>query len=261
MGGETMLSKVRKRITFANVTMVAALLFALSGGAYAAGRVIIKSKSQISPKVLKEIEKKGPRGRAGEKGVPGANGINGKDGTNGINGKDGTNGANGKDGESVNVGTATGAECKEGGVKLSNATGTKHVCNGSPWTVGGTLPVGASETGEWTVTKSAHGLEFETAAISFTIPLENGLDEEHAHFILSGETDPTGCKGTVSAPEAESGYLCVFANPLSDAEKNILGRTVFGVSNEGADKFGAQIELISESEGVSTANGTWIVTG
>ena len=48
-----MFSGIRKRLTYANVTATLALVFAMTGGAYAAKHYLITSKAQISPKVLK----------------------------------------------------------------------------------------------------------------------------------------------------------------------------------------------------------------
>jgi hypothetical protein len=47
-----MLRILRTRFTYANIAATLALVFAMSGGAYAASRVLITSTKQISPKVL-----------------------------------------------------------------------------------------------------------------------------------------------------------------------------------------------------------------
>jgi hypothetical protein len=48
-----MISLIKKRLSYANVAMTLALVFAMSGGAYAACHFTITSTKQISPKVLK----------------------------------------------------------------------------------------------------------------------------------------------------------------------------------------------------------------
>ena len=50
-GTKTMFSRLRKRFTYANVAMTLALVFAMSGGAYAAFTSLITSTKQISPSV------------------------------------------------------------------------------------------------------------------------------------------------------------------------------------------------------------------
>ena len=60
------LAAIRKRVTYANVAMTLALVFAMSGGAYAS-KYLITSTKQISPKVLKTL-----KGAAGKTGPAGA---------------------------------------------------------------------------------------------------------------------------------------------------------------------------------------------
>ena len=69
-----MLSALRKRLHLTPGTVIAtlALVFAMTGGAYAAGKYVITSTKQISPKVLKSL--KGATGKAGATGATGATG-------------------------------------------------------------------------------------------------------------------------------------------------------------------------------------------
>src|ERR1700691_5129110 len=90
-----MFSRIRKRITYSNVAMTLALVFAMTGSAYAAKHYVITSTSQISPKVLKLLEGKG--GAAGAPGAVGAQGpagaaVTGPKGESGVNGTDGAGG-------------------------------------------------------------------------------------------------------------------------------------------------------------------------
>ncbi|HTD58778.1 MAG TPA: hypothetical protein VK672_07775 [Solirubrobacteraceae bacterium] len=88
-----MFSALRKRLTYANVAMTLALVFAMTGGAYAANKYPITSTKQISPKVLKAL--KGATGKNGANGANGATGATGPGGPAGANGT-GTPGSNGK---------------------------------------------------------------------------------------------------------------------------------------------------------------------
>jgi hypothetical protein len=54
--GAFMLSRLGKRFSYANVAVTLALVFAMTGGAYAAKKYVITSTKQISPKVLKELK-------------------------------------------------------------------------------------------------------------------------------------------------------------------------------------------------------------
>jgi hypothetical protein len=68
----------------------------------------------------------GPAGAQGARGDPGPPGTNGTDGTNGTNGADGT------DGFSVMTTVEPAdANCADGGVQLTAASGISYVCNGA----------------------------------------------------------------------------------------------------------------------------------
>lgn len=254
----------RKQITYANVTATVALVLAMSGGAYAASKIIITSTKQISPKVIKQLKgKAGPAGPAGPVGPAGAAGATGGKGENGLPGKDGTAG------QSVTSKAVTSQEAKcehNGGSEFTSVNGVTTACNGSPWTVGG-LPKGASETGEWNITEFPTEETFLGTAISFSVPLAASLDKAHVHFIKPGETAPSGCAGTFEAPEATSGNLCVFAANMSNTVPSPFG-VLFGLGEEegggsvGADKTGAQLNVLaSKANEIAIAKGVWVVTG
>jgi hypothetical protein len=103
------MSKLRSRLTYANVMATVAMFLALGGGALAATSFIgsdgkitgcVTTKGQLT--VVKPGKKcgrgttkiawnqQGPRGLQGLQGAPGANGTNGAAGTNGANGTNGT---------------------------------------------------------------------------------------------------------------------------------------------------------------------------
>ena len=80
-----MLSFARRRLTYANVAMTVALVLAMSGGAFAAGKFLITSTKQISPKVLKSLQgKAGPAGAVGAQGPAGPAGLSGRRGPLGL---------------------------------------------------------------------------------------------------------------------------------------------------------------------------------
>jgi hypothetical protein len=271
------MSRIRKHFTFANATMTVALVFVMTGGAYAASKYVISSTKQISPKVLAALKGKagangaqgsagpagaqGPAGAAGAKGETGAAGQNGTQGEKGVQGEKGTAGTNGFNGTPGAKGT-TGPE-------------------GSPWTDKGTLPVGSSETGQWAVSGVAMGKEESFSdGISFTIELASAPGQDNSHFIgvEEGEGEPkanvpAGCKGSYKDPQAESGNLCVFANKMTSLETNGLS-TLKNAEEEveiksppipgiGAGKSGVIITLKStpsEQPLNAVAYGVWTVT-
>jgi hypothetical protein len=234
-------SMIRKRATFANVVMTLALVFAMTGGAYAAKKYVITSTKQISPKVIRALKGKtgsagatGPQGPQGPRGLQGPAGIAGKDGANGSNGKDGAPGEKGEPGE----------------------TGFTE-----------TLPSGKSLKGDWTMVAVVKAFNPVEAAVSFGIPL---LAAPAVNYIKVGGMVPVGCEGgTVENPVAKPGNLCVFAR----VEENSLGTPQICSNAENptftacsqrptaaADPFGFDIGAISESEGHVRDYGTWAVT-
>src|SRR4051812_19122252 len=90
----------RRRPGYAEVVATLALLFAVTGGALAAGHYLITSTKQISPKVLKKLKgRRGPTGRRGAAGHVGPRGRLGARGPRGSTGPTGPRGA-GLDGTS-----------------------------------------------------------------------------------------------------------------------------------------------------------------
>jgi hypothetical protein len=243
-----MFSALRRRMHLSPATAIAtlALVFAMTGGAYAAKKYLITSTKQISPKVLKSL--KGAAGAAGAKGAAGPPGPAGPAGAAGA----GTAGPQGPAG-------AAGAAGPKG---ENGKPGEK----GPPGTTGftETLPSGKTETGTWTA-ESFPGNEGSVfAPISFQIPLELGLDENHVVFLGEGETEPINCPGTVSSPDAKAGFLCVYTGKLTLAPSSlgpIHKPTEQFFSEVGTTPAGALL-IFEPTEPTETqfGFGTWAVT-
>jgi hypothetical protein len=267
-----MLLRLRKHLTYTNVALTLALVFAMSGGAYAAGKYLITSTKQISPKVLKALT--GKPGAKGPAGPPGPAGPAGVKGENGAAGKEGAVGKVGANGESVTVKEVKANEtacAKQGGSSLTVAGATTLACNGkegkegSPWTAGGTLPAGKTETGTYVVRKIDNAAsEAVVTAISFAIPLASAI--ENAFIVEVGGTPPKGCTGTAAKPEALPGNLCVFETEAlgHNAGLNPVGilnpTGGLGASTTGAELAYGTVTPKTVGEEVS-AEGTWAVTG
>lgn len=261
-----MFSIIRKRITYANVAVTFALVFAMSGGAYAAKHYLITSTKQISPKVLSAL-----KGKNGANGAQGPQGPQGAPGAQGPQGPNGTNGTNGTNGESVAMKSATVGECKEGGAAFATAGKTEHVCNGSPWTAGGTLPKNAAERGQWAMSGTGPAFFLQTG-ISFTVPLAAPLTANQTHFIGNEEgfKEPKEaaaikngeCSGTYTDPGAKSGNLCVFINPTSlNGPGKVAIENAETAAEAGAGVSGAVLAELYIGSEIAHYEGSWVVTG
>ena len=271
-----MFSAIRRRLHLSPATAIAvlALVFAMSGGAYAASRYVITSTKQISPKVLKDLQ-----GRAGAKGATGATGPAGAAGAKGETGAAGSAGAKGETGPAGEPG-------KKGTNGLSGKAGAegKEGKEGSPWTDGGTLPSGSSEKGAWSTSihvPAGGGAEEAAGAISFQIPLatdpkafyftEKEVEEgEHAEENGEPAFGSSGCKGTAESPEAPKGTLCIFTGGGS-LEQYEWENVAFGgledphgsgTSNGGLAGPTGELVLFHSTKSPSNmfAEGSWAVT-
>jgi hypothetical protein len=238
MRGKMMFSKIRTRFTYANVAMTLALVFAMSGGAYAAKHYVITSTKQISPTVLKKFT--GKTGATGPEGKQGAAGPAGKDAINGKEGPQGPQGLEGKEGKA-------GKEGKEGKT-------------GAPWPAGGTLPSASTETGQWALfTTSAKTEELRVATISFPIPMAS---IPNVVLVRLGETAPAECEGgTAAEPKAKPGELCVFeGESVAHAGGLRYAGDFDGSGAVGVGKTGVDLAFGTKATGEVSAEGSWAVT-
>ncbi|HSZ05761.1 MAG TPA: hypothetical protein VK778_11290 [Solirubrobacteraceae bacterium] len=252
-------TRIRARLTYANVTATLALFFAMSGGALAASHYLITSTKQIKPSVLSALKgKAGPAGAAGAKGAQGAQGPQGPAGTNGTNGT-GTPGPEGKTGPNGESVTNTelkpkNATCPEGGAEFKVGAGkATHACNGKTGFTE-TLPEGKTEKGTW----GASGADSKgtPVPISFNIPL---AAPAKVTIITEGEkgTGPTGVgagcpiSSELENPEAEPGYVCIFETETTRLFELQIAMTIDA---------GVVLNAIPNTGETDYIYGTWAVT-
>ena len=273
-----MFSTLRMKFGIPGVISVIALVFAMFGGAYAASNSSGGGKATASAKAKKGPKgPKGATGPAGPAGPVGPAGPAGAKGDNGAAGTNGTNGALGAAGQSVKSEIEPpGANCSKGGSKFVAASGTTYACNGAngtpgqqgpegePWTAGGTLPSGATETGVW-------GTYINAPAGTQAFPISLGLPLATAPeviFLQEGElSKPGSCPGQVGGiPTAEPGKLCVYANVFENATSEGFWKTTppaseggFGVEEPGTNNTGTLFKV--KCAPLCFAAGTWAVTG
>jgi collagen triple helix repeat protein len=217
-----MLAWVRRQLSPATVMAFMALVFAMTGGAFAVtGRggsglaapagsatavaTVAKSKAKSKSGARGPVGPKGATGANGPAGPAGPAGATGPQGPQGNAGSNGPNGEPGKNGESVtSTELKTGnATCKAGGAEFTVGATKTHACNGEKGPEGNikaTLPVGVTETGAWQVGSPA--LKHSTTAggyysemiVSFPIRLVAPVNEEHVHYINEEGKEVTGLK-------------------------------------------------------------------
>jgi hypothetical protein len=270
-----MFSRIRDKFGTAGlIVAVIALVAALAGTAFAAAKLNGTQKKEVE-KIAKKWANKipGPAGAKGDNGAPGAKGDQGPKGDTGAAGPSGPGLVTG------NLNPGQGG-CPEGGVSVEvEGSGTKKsICNGEeglrgqPWTPDGTLPVGATETGAFAATANASNSILTQAA--FAIPLEAQLDGAHVHAVNPAGEELTGsgfapavhCLGSVTAPTAPSGELCIYVG-YAESMFEIAG-TAINVpeihkpdnTGNGASSAGAMLKFTGASPGAK-ASGTFAVTG
>jgi len=176
-----------------------ALVLALTTGAYAAGGGLTGKQKKEVKKIAQQYA-----GKPGAPGAPGAAGPQGPKGEPGAAGDPGTDGKQGPKGDQGEPGEA-GA--------CSNAN---PICK---------LPPGATVTGNWAFYVPAHATGSSgdpVATVTLDYPLQSSLEGDPPKFRWvgaqswldtdAGETyDTEHCPGTSVEPEAEPGYLCVYA--------------------------------------------------
>lgn len=243
----------QKQLNATTAIAILALVFGMTGGAWAAKKYLITSTKQISPSVLKAL-----KGAAGKNGV---NGVSGPTGPAGPTGPGGAQGGSGAKGE-------TGTEGKQGPQGVPGEKGQKGT-TGSPWTPESQLPEKATETGAWLFGPVANGAEVRIVIASFTVKLKEALDLSHVHYInAKGKEEPlpgeevtsTACLGTVSAPTATSGNFCIYAAEAKSVETGTVAITRPDNSEPGASATGAIQQFNAIANGAE-AHGAWAVTG
>jgi hypothetical protein len=291
-----MLSGIRRHVTPATIMAFVALVFAVTGGAFAATdssggsslfrrdtAVATTAKSKAKPKV-----KAGPRGPAGQNGTNGAPGATGPAGPTGPVGGTGPAGGAGPEGPAGAAGTSvtsatvpsSSSTCnKLGGSEFKSASGITAACNGKEGkegTFGGqTLPAGKTLTGVYAASGFSEvtfseavagvpGMGKAVASVSLALPIDDA-----PNLILSYIGPAEGENEEESKwAEAIKEHKCkgsVQKPAAAEGNLCIFGENVENVSSnrpgitiEGNVGFG--IQAYPAAKGAILMDGTWAVT-
>ena len=282
-----MFSKIRRKlhVTPSGVIAIIALVFALTGGAFAASSHGRGSPAKATASAgragtnttVATAAKKKPKAKAPARGPVGPAGKNGTNGANGAPGATGPAGPAGPAGAKGENGTA-GAAGTNGTDGTNGATGA----TGPPGPYVKTLPSKATETGTWNVSVGS-GSNPVSGAISFTIPVAKALGATEVHYVNETGTEevafnkntgfkqvPTGsCPGTIAEPAATPGNLCVYQRHAQGVKLDgegfsealiLLPNQGVELLDQGATTSGALLFMIREGEEPVFAYGTWAVT-
>jgi hypothetical protein len=274
-----MFSRIRDRFGTAGlVVSVMALVLALAGGAFAASGLNSKQKSQVKAIAKQFAGKPGATGPAGSAGANGKDGASGQNGTDGADGTNGTDGANGKTVLSGSGAPAAGLGTNGDfyidtdfqeiyGPKTGGGWGgptSLQGRDGDPWSVGGTLPANATETGAWSAPANiSTPAGVDSVPISFSVQLAGTLPEANVHLFSDTGTDPGGafgdtCTGTADAPTAPSGHLCIYGMSVNP---NVTVAVQNPVTFDKSATVAGTTLSVTFAGGFGFAGGTWAVTG
>jgi hypothetical protein len=139
----------------------------------------------------------------------------------------------------------------------AGATGIQGVAGatGPTGSIGSVLASGQTETGvyfaEGTATITG---DLASASISFPVALASAPTPV---LVVSGST--ANCPGSVRAPAAAAGYLCVYVGVNVDVgEEGVYDP--FGGGGDTASRYGAGVVADSTASGNFYSDGTWAVT-
>jgi hypothetical protein len=256
-----MFTRIKQHLTPSTFIAIIALIFAATGGAFAAGSHSgggspTKASASSTPLAAvaksKTKTKAGPRGPAGPKGATGATGATGAAGPAGPAGPTGATGPTGSGSQGTQG--VQGEKGEQGTPGTPGKNGTTGFTS--------TLPAGKTEMGTWSIQTPDSVVGGRTtfeglATISFTIPLHTALPEANVIVEPQGYEGQEGedCPGKAEEAKAAEGFLCVYST--YDLHEEEFYAKPFRPLVDYAG--GVVIKFQGESDH-SWAVGTWAVT-
>lgn len=117
----------------------------------------------------------------------------------------------------------------------------------------GDLPEGAMVRGVFGVQGTGDTATRASAAIAFAFPLPQAPEP---HYIPKAATPPPQCPGTLHAPAAASGHLCLYEGAINNTFSPDIVDPESGIG-PGTSRFGFMIQTAASFPGFFTVSGTW----
>jgi len=219
------MEQVRKRLTFANVVSVLALVLALGGGAYAVtiGRNDVGAR-QIAKNAVGTSELKNDKTK-------------------------------GKDVDESSLGQVPTAASATNAQQLDGVGPSGFLRYGAP------IPSGVTLRGVWAGTEfndNGSSTSFRDA-VSFPAPAPAELTDADVNFADQGFAQPSdensACAGAVANPTAPPGKVCIYADTLFGTANSAAGQAIAN-SSLGFEVRSESTNTALESQG----EGTWAYT-
>ncbi len=144
-----------------------------------------------------------------------------------------------------------------GKTPVVNATKVDGIDSSGLMQFGANAGSGALMRGSFSTAGDAAGLAgtWNMTTISWPVPLSSAPT---GHIIPVGGPVPAGCSGTVSAPDASPGHLCVFQVGATNVNNQSFCSPITGGCG-GPSRFGVNYQAFSTADGSWYSHGTWAV--
>ena len=121
-------------------------------------------------------------------------------------------------------------------------------------------PAFSTQYGAFSVEGTAAGAgQYDDANISYPVPTGSSLTPQ---VIKIGDSLPTGCSGSVTAPAASAGYLCIFVGYSLNIATSSVSPVAYNPATgyQGTSRYGADVQVASTAAGGYVLSGTWAAT-
>jgi hypothetical protein len=151
-----------------------------------------------------------------------------------------------------------GARGAQGPAGPQGAQGIQGI-QGPPGTLSENLASGKTLSGNWVAGAVATGASGHAwGAIEFNPPLASAPT---GHLLAPGAAPTADCPGSLAAPAAAAGHLCVYSQVgVNQLNRSLCNPIANACSSTLANRYGTVVDLTSAAAGTFYTWGTWAVT-